>query len=111
MRLPNPRVISATATIARLKNIPRRRRGAILGYVPVGIGGGAAAADSRPNSTGMMEVDMGEDEPERWEDGTGTRIDDILAEAKAAAERRDQLRPQPPPWKVASVLRRTRIRP
>ena len=66
-----------------------------------GIAG--AGTDSRPNSTGFVEVDFGEAEPERWEDGTGIRIDDILAEAKAAASRRDQLRPQPPPWKVASV--------
>jgi hypothetical protein len=72
-------------------------------------GGMAAGQESRPNSTGMVEVGLAEDGeggPELWEDGTGIRIDDILAEARAASTRRDQPRqppPPPPPWKVASV--------
>jgi hypothetical protein len=68
----------------------------------------AGGPESRPNSTGLVEVEVAEDGDgaagELWEDGTGIRIDDILAEAKAASVRRDELRqPPPPPWKVSSV--------
>jgi hypothetical protein len=72
--------------------------------------GVAAGTESRPNSTGLIQVDVAEDGDggpagELWEDGTGIRIDDILEEARAASMRRDQSRqpPPPPPWKVSSV--------
>ena len=68
--------------------------------------GVAAGPDSRPNSTGLVEVGLAEEgdggKGELWEDGTGIRIDDILAEARAASMRREQP-PAPPPWKVSSV--------